>query len=74
MFRGIVKAWDAKKGFGFIRPVGGEKDVFCHYSGIDPKYFSTKSKRNLQEDQFVEFQIVPGAKGPIATNVRVVTP
>ncbi|MFO7246403.1 MAG: cold-shock protein [Thermaerobacter sp.] len=64
MYRGTVKWFSNEKGYGFIsRPDG--PDVFVHYSAIDEEGFKT-----LEEGQQVEFDIVEGARGPQAANVR----
>ncbi|GAA1737818.1 cold-shock protein [Luedemannella helvata] len=67
MATGIVKWFNADKGFGFITPDGGGPDVFAHYSGIASSGF-----RSLDENQRVEFQITQGAKGPQAQDIRVI--
>ncbi|HEE2576393.1 TPA: cold shock domain-containing protein, partial [Klebsiella pneumoniae] len=54
----------ADKGFGFITPADGSKDVFVHFSAIQSNNF-----RTLEEGQKVEFSIENGAKGPAASNV-----
>lgn len=61
---GKVKWFDGKKGYGFITPETGGKDVFCHFSAIKEEGF-----KNLNEGDEVEFEIVNGAKGPQASNV-----
>ena len=66
MATGIVKWFDADKGFGFIA-VEGRDDVFVHYSAIQ-----TSGYRTLEEGQRVEFDVGPGQKGEEAQNVRPV--
>jgi len=61
---GLVKWFDAGKGFGFITPDNGSKDVFVHFSAIQSNDFKT-----LDEGQQVEFTIENGMKGPSAGNV-----
>ncbi len=61
---GAVKWFNDAKGFGFIAPDSGEKDVFVHHSAIQTQGF-----RTLAEGQKVEFVIVEGAKGPQAQDV-----
>ena len=61
---GIVKWFNAEKGFGFITPKDGSKDVFVHFSAIQSDNY-----RTLDENQEVEFTIENGAKGPAAANV-----
>ncbi len=62
--KGNVKWFNEAKGFGFITPEDGSKDVFVHFSAILNAGFKT-----LAEGQKVEFEIVDGAKGPSAANV-----
>ena len=64
---GTVKWFNADKGYGFITPDGGGPDVFAHFSAISSNGF-----RSLDENQRVEFDITPGAKGPQAANIRAV--
>ncbi len=66
MAQGIVKWFNAEKGFGFIAVEGGP-DVFVHYSAIQGNGY-----RSLEENQRVEFEVVQGAKGPQAEGVRPV--
>jgi len=65
MTQGTVKWFNSEKGFGFITPDDGGKDVFVHYSNL-----SGDGYRSLDENQRVEFDVVPGQKGPQAENVR----
>ena len=64
MTTGKVKWFNDQKGYGFITPDDGSKDVFVHHSVIQGDGFKT-----LREDQAVEFQVESGPKGPQATNV-----
>ncbi len=61
---GIVKWFNSEKGFGFISPTDGSKDVFVHFSAIQSNDYKT-----LDEGQQVEFTIENGQKGPAAANV-----
>ncbi|WP_067620920.1 cold-shock protein [Alicyclobacillus acidiphilus] len=63
MNQGIVKWFNAEKGFGFIEVEGGE-DVFVHFSAIQGNGFKT-----LEEGQRVTFDIVEGPRGLQAANV-----
>ena len=63
MKNGVVKWFNAEKGFGFIS-VEGEDDVFVHFSAIN-----TDGYKTLEEGQEVQFEVVDGAKGPQASNV-----
>jgi len=62
--QGVVKWFNAEKGFGFIAVEGGA-DVFVHYSAIQSDGY-----RSLEENQKVDFDITQGPKGPQAENVR----
>jgi len=62
--KGQVKWFNESKGFGFITPDDGSKDVFVHFSAIQGSGFKT-----LTEGQNVEFEIQDGQKGPSAVNV-----
>ncbi|EPT3117094.1 transcription antiterminator/RNA stability regulator CspE [Klebsiella michiganensis] len=61
---GLVKWFNESKGFGFITPDNGSKDVFVHFSAIQGGGFKT-----LNEGQKVEFTFEDGQKGPSAGNV-----
>lgn len=62
---GTVKWFDDGKGYGFITPDGGGKDLFAHFSEIQGNGF-----KSLQENQKVEFEVKQGQKGPQATAIR----
>jgi CspA family cold shock protein len=64
MATGTVKWFNESKGFGFISPEGGGKDVFVHFSAIKADGF-----RTLAEGQAVSFDVEDGPKGPQASNV-----
>ncbi len=65
MITGTVKWFNDSKGFGFITPQDGSKDVFVHHSAIVGSGF-----KSLAEGQKVEFDVQQGQKGPSAVNVR----
>lgn len=62
---GIVKWFNDGKGFGFIAPDDGGKDLFAHFSEIRGTGFKT-----LAENQRVSFEVTQGAKGPQASNIQ----
>ena len=64
---GIVKWFDDGKGFGFITPDAGGKDLFAHFSEIQGTGF-----KSLAENQRVEFEVKQGQKGPQAAAIRVI--
>jgi cold shock protein len=68
MQTGTVKWFDDAKGFGFISPSDGSKDLFAHHSEIR----NEGGFRTLAEGAKVEFEVKQGAKGPQATNIRTV--
>jgi CspA family cold shock protein len=65
---GVVEFFKDDKGYGFIRPDGGGKDVFVHHSAIGGSGF-----KSLSQGQRVEFDLVQDPKGPRAENVRTVS-
>ena len=62
METGTVKFFNSEKGFGFITPDNGDKDLFVHISGV--------SSGDLQDGDKVEFEVGEGQKGPCAVNVN----
>lgn len=66
--RGVVKWFNDAKGWGFIAPEGGGKDVFVHFSVIN-----LKGHKKLEEGQEVEFDIEQAEKGPAAKSVDVLS-
>jgi cold shock protein len=67
MATGTVKWFSDEKGFGFITPDEGGKDLFVHHTGISADGF-----RSLAEGARVEYEAESGDKGPKAVNVQVV--
>lgn len=64
MSTGKVKWFNESKGYGFIEPDGGGRDIFVHYSAIQGEGYKT-----LSEGQTVDFEVTQGEKGPQAANV-----
>ncbi len=67
MTTGTVKFFNTAKGFGFISPDGGNKDVFVHVSAVE-----AAGLRSLNEGQKVSFDIQPDPKGSKAVNLKAV--
>ena len=67
MSKGTVKWFNDAKGFGFITPADGGKDLFAHHSEIQMNGF-----KSLKEGQAVEFDVTQGPKGPAAARIRAV--
>jgi len=66
MATGIVKWFNAEKGYGFIQPDDDGKDVFVHISALNHS-----DHGDLKEGQKVEFDLAQGKRGPEAANVKV---
>ena len=64
MAKGTVKWFSSEKGFGFIAPEDGSKDLFVHHSEIKMSGFA-----RLEDGQAVEFEVGEGKKGPCANSV-----
>jgi CspA family cold shock protein len=64
METGVVKWFNSEKGYGFITPDGGGKDLFAHFSEIQGSGF-----RSLEENQRVQYEVANGPKGPQATKI-----
>ena len=67
MATGTVKWFNNEKGYGFIQPEDGSKDVFVHFSNI-----AGSGYKSLEEGAKVEFELAEGQKGPEARNVEIV--
>lgn len=63
MQEGVVKFFNETKGFGFITPIGGGKDVFVHSSGLIDR---------VRENDDVSYDVEQGKKGPSAVNVKLI--
>ncbi|WP_257659145.1 cold-shock protein [Parapedobacter lycopersici] len=63
MQEGKVKFFNETKGFGFITPNDGGRDVFVHTSGL---------KSQIRENDEVSFEVEQGKKGPSAVNVKLI--
>ena len=67
MATGTVKFFNSAKGFGFIAPDGGNKDVFVHASAVE-----AAGMRTLSEGQKVSFDVQPDPKGSKAVNLKAI--
>ena len=65
MATGVVKWFSEQKGYGFITPDDGGKDLVVHFSNIVGEGF-----KNLTDGQAVEYEMTQGRKGPEASNVH----
>ncbi len=63
--QGKVKFFDSQKGFGFIKPEDGGKDIFVHRNNVD----GLGPNQGLEDDENVEFEVEDTPKGPSAINV-----
>jgi CspA family cold shock protein len=63
MLQGTVKFFNESKGFGFITPSNGDKDIFVHVSGLTGE---------IRENDKVEYEVENGKKGLNAVNVKVI--
>ncbi|MGF1573861.1 MAG: cold-shock protein [Sumerlaeia bacterium] len=66
MQHGTVKWFNDQKGFGFITPEDGGKDIFFHHSNINAEGY-----RSLEEGQKVQYETGQGRKGPEAMNISL---
>ena len=65
---GTVKWFNQGKGYGFIAPDGGGKDLFAHFREIQ----SADGYKTLAENARVQFDVTQGVKGPQASNIRTI--
>lgn len=65
MTKGTIKWFSDQKGYGFITPENGKRDVFVHFSALQGEGF-----KSLREGEVVEFEVTTGPKGEQASNVR----
>ena len=64
---GTVKWFNESKGYGFIAPDNGGKDLFAHFKEIQSEGF-----KSLAENQRVQFEVTQGQKGPQASRIRAI--
>ena len=66
--QGVVKFFNAEKGYGFIKPDGGGNDIFVHITAVEQA-----GLRSLSEGQKISFEIEPDkkGKGPKAVNLKL---
>ncbi len=67
LMEGVVKWFNTTKGYGFITPSDGGRDIFVHHTDIQGE-----GHKRLNEGARVEFEILEEDKGPKATNVRLI--
>ena len=66
MQKGTVKWFNPTKGYGFIKPMVGDKDVFVHISAVEPAGLTT-----LNENQVIEYELVENRGKTSAENLKV---